>query len=261
MTEEIATTEKPQKIAGTNGKEPRERSSIQFPYADLNTAVQLAKTLYQNAGDRADLDQLSAWLGHQAVDGGAFGIKVATARTFGLVETEGKRILLTPLGRQIVNPSQEKQARATAFLNVPLYKILFDDYRGHLLPPNVGLERVMQEKGVASKQTDRARQTFQRSAEQAGFFELGRDKLVLPGGTPKAVETVPTREQSTPTRAIDYGGGGDPTFVHPFIQGLFQSLPAPGSRWPKQKQERWLDTAKNIFGIIYPIEEDDTSCA
>ncbi len=41
------------------------------------------------------------------------------------------------------------------------------------------LEADMVEVGVASKQKSRARQGFQRSAEQA---KLGKDRLVLPSG-------------------------------------------------------------------------------
>jgi len=35
--------------------------------------------------------------------------------------------------------------------------------------------------GVSEKQKGRARQVFERSAEQAGVFEHGKNKLVMPG--------------------------------------------------------------------------------
>ena len=66
------------------------------------------------------------------------------------------------------------------FLNVPLYKAIFDKYKGGVLPPQAALERDIIGLGVAEKQTGRARQVFERSAEQANFVEHGKDRLVMP---------------------------------------------------------------------------------
>ena len=54
-----------------------------------------------------------------------------------------------------------------------------------MLPPAAALEREMGQLGVASKQTGKARQAFERSAEQAGFFAHGADRLVMPVGLEK----------------------------------------------------------------------------
>ena len=42
------------------------------------------------------------------------------------------------------------------------------------------LERETAQLGVAVKQTDKARQVFERSARQASFFGAGPDRLVRP---------------------------------------------------------------------------------
>jgi hypothetical protein len=47
--------------------------------------------------------------------------------------------------------------------------------------PAASLEREIVELGVAEKQKDKARQVFERSADQAGFFEHGPNRLVMPG--------------------------------------------------------------------------------
>ena len=39
--------------------------------------------------------------------------------------------------------------------------------------------------------------------------------------------------------------------LHPFFQGLLDSLPAPGAEWPPAKREQWLETARNIFALLY----------
>jgi hypothetical protein len=69
-----------------------------------------------------------------------------------------------------VDPQQEREARARAFLSVPLYKAIYDKYKGGVLPPAAALERDVVGLGVAEKQTGRARQVFERSAEQTGFL-------------------------------------------------------------------------------------------
>jgi hypothetical protein len=174
---------------------------------------------------------------------------VSTARVFGLVETNREQISLTALGRQIVNPEREHQARVKAFLNVPLYRAMFDNYRGCPLPRNIAIENEMVRLGVSAKQKEKARQVFQRSAEQAGFFAYGRDKLVMPSGVAVGeapAATPPPADDFRARGATDYGTGGGSggsgrasgpggsgggagsrggTDLHPFIQGLLVTLP------------------------------------
>jgi hypothetical protein len=158
----------------------RDRSTIEFPYLDLDAAVDVARAIYARAGlGVCEIDELAAQM-DQTVSG-AFRLKTGTARTFGLVEKDSRSSFkLSPLGQRIVQATSEAEARATAFLAVPLYKAVFDRYRGHLLPPPRALEREMNAFGVAPRQTDKARQAFERSARQAGFFAQGEDRLVQP---------------------------------------------------------------------------------
>jgi hypothetical protein len=67
--------------------------------------------------------------------------------------------------------------------------------------------------GVAKKQTDKARQTFQRSAQQAGFFAYGQDRLVMPAvgpgmPEPKKDDEVKPDEQQRKKTTDDGNGGG-----------------------------------------------------
>lgn len=45
--------------------------------------------------------------------------------------------------------------------------------------------------------------------------------------------------------------GDDVSQLHPFFQGLLEALPEPGSEWPPAKREQWLETARNIFALLY----------
>jgi hypothetical protein len=271
VVEELATNGQPDSLedaeplsSAGSGKRTIQRSTIQFPYGDLDDAVVVAKAIYDGGGQSCALHQLAPWMGHDSVSSGAFRLKLATARIFGLVDVTREWLTLTPLGRRIVDPHTERQARAEAFLHVPLYRDFFERYKGMLLPRDVALEREMAALGVASKQTDKARQAFQRSADQAGFFSHGRDRLVMPSvGTAGAVSSTansplppanpppaPPAQRDRPGHYGD-GGGGEPPKRHPFIQGLFETLPDAGADWPPEAQRDWLDTAEQVFKLIY----------
>jgi hypothetical protein len=42
-----------------------------------------------------------------------------------------------------------------------------------------------------------------------------------------------------------------PPDLHPFFCGLLETLPEPGMDWPSASREQWLETARNIFGLLY----------
>lgn len=164
---------------GENGDGRRNiRSTIAFPYSGLADAEQIADALHRR-GDSATVDEIAAEL-NQTTSSGSFRTKMATARVFGAIDVRRGQATLTPLGKRLVDPDKSKQARVEAFLHVPLYKQLYEAYKGHQLPGNAGIENRMAQFGVSSKQTEKARQALQKSAELAGFYESGRDRLVKP---------------------------------------------------------------------------------
>lgn len=244
------------KVEPITDKQPgqaRTQSTIEFPYLDEENAVEIATGVHEVGGSGCDWDQLAAHL-KQAAQGGGFRLRMICAKQFGLVTYDRGKIALTSLGLRVVDPQQQRAAKVEAFLQVPLYKAVYDKFRGGTLPPLAGLEREMQALGVAPKQADKARQAFQRSAKYAGFFEFGADRLVLPknatpagnGETPKADQALdPAKNPSTG------GGDGGGSGLHPFIQGLLQKLPPPDSEWPVEARARWLTTASNIFSLMY----------
>ncbi len=63
---------------------------------------------------------------------------------------------------------------------------------------------------------------------------------------PAAVRDDPPASPTAPTIRGDVVGQ-----LHPFFQGLIEALPPPGADWPLAKREQWLETARNIFGLIY----------
>ncbi len=233
----------------------RERSTIAFPYNDLDNAISVASALHENAGLSCETESLAAYMNQSAMSG-AFRLNTSTARIFGLVETERGHVNLTELGRRIVDPAQEEQARAEAFLAVPLYSAIYEKYKGHMLPPTAALEREMAALGVSSKQTNKARQAFDRSAQQAGFFNHGKDRLVIPSFHRGAAAPEPERSDPKPTQTLKTGGGGGGHGDLPyFILGLLEKLPGEGEEWPIAERQRWLQTAINAFDLMYSGNE------
>lgn len=230
----------------------RQRGAVSFPYYDLGDAEKVAQAAWDIAGaGPAPLDALMAKLGHTTIQSGGFRGKTSAARLFGLTRTSGLTLTLTELGQQIVQAPTRDKARVDAFLRVPLFRAMYDKYRGNSLPGETGLESEMVNLGVTPKQKGRARQGFQRSAEQAGFFRAGRDKLIAPTfGTvppkPKSEEEPSEKETPPPPR-------GNAVSDEPLIQGLFEKLPSPGV-WPEAQRDSWLEAAKVIFGLVYQNE-------
>lgn len=241
----------------------RERSSIEFPYMSLEEAMNVAKAVHATTGSGVcHADQLAAAMNLSMASSG-FRVRLSTAKMFGLIESErgSGGVRLTDLGHKIVDGDQERAAKVEAFLNVPLYKQLVDMHRGKPLPPPPALERMMAELGVAKKQTDRARQTFDRSAQSAGFFEFGRDKLVMPAvagavstAGPATPPEVPARE--VPAIVHDSVGTGDP-----LIDALIKKLPAVGKQWPASDRKTWLTMISMAFDLAYGAASESKTAA
>ena len=242
-----------------DGDKTRQRSTIEFPYHDLDNAIKVANAIHSNAGTKCSVNQLAAYL-KQSSSSGAFRMRLSAARIFSLVETEkrGGDINLTTLGLQILDPKLSDQARAKAFLTVQLYSAIYEKYKSKMLPPAKALEKEIEAFGVAPKQKSAARQAFERSARQAGFFAHGEDRLVEPASRNDLPQQQQAGSEQPEKMAPSRSKSGDSvgTELHPFIQGLVQELPAPNSNWPLNERVRWLQAATNIFPLIYSDDND-----
>jgi hypothetical protein len=133
---------------------------------------------------------------------------------------------------------------------------MYEQFKGHALPPAPAIERQVGQLGVSPKQKERARQTFMKSATYAGFIDASSGRFVKPG--------IATRDEPPPDKP-DEGkkrnngsDGGGPSDLHPFVQGLLKELPKAGDIWPEEQRKLWLDTAASIFKMIY--KDDEPRC-
>jgi hypothetical protein len=241
----------------------REQSKISFPYDDLDGAAAIARAIHELHGSECQTEQIAAHL-KQSPKSSSFRAQVSSAKVFALVSGGQGTVALTKLGSFICDQQQEKAARVDAFLAVELYKAIYEKFKGIALPPDNGLEAAMVTLGVARKQKERARQVFKRSAQQAGFFHFGNDRLVLPAikaSAAAAAAIIPegANENKQPpdnSERRNGGGGSDGTGHHPFIQGLLKKLPQADTEWPMDARSKWLEAAIRIFDLMYTDSDD-----
>lgn len=77
------------------------------------------------------------------------------------------------------------------------------------------LEKEFVALGVASPLTDTARRIFERSAEEAGLFEAGRDRLVMPGFVPQDAPVIDSGGEGNGGGTGSGSGGGSQTCLWP----------------------------------------------
>lgn len=234
----------------------RGRSTIEFPYLDLASAVEVVQHVRNVGGTGCDWKQLAVKMG-LAPEGGGFRMRVMTAKTFGLLSYGSGQIQLTDLGIESVEPGREKKAKLDAFMKVPLYKALFDKLNGQTLPPAAAVERMIEQLGVAPKQKDKARQAFMRSAKQAALFEISQDRMSIPPGIGFAQKDSGNGQPRDDAGRNSGGGngGGIGLDLDPLLIALLQKIPAQGEQWPAEKRLRWFKTFAMNVSQVY--DDDD----
>jgi hypothetical protein len=241
----------------TTPKQQRDRSTIRFPYSSLSDVVQVAEVVHHDYGGRCSPDQLAAAL-NQTTSSGSFRIKVSTTQLVGAAEVHRGVLTLTELGRRIADEETRPQALIEAFLNVELYERIYGKYQGGRLPRDAGLESDMVAFGVAPKQASRARQAFQRSADAAGFFWQGRDRLVLPSTAQAGtLGTMTTPDSTVPARTVRESESLRGR--HPLIIGLVKELPPEEESFPDKRREDWLKLAATIFDLLWGKTDSETA--
>lgn len=235
---------------------PREQSTIGFPYFDLEVAISVARAIL-NAGAVAVTREQLAGLMDTTTSSGTFLNKLSATRMFGLISMSQGKVELTELGSSILDTEDKRvrKARADAFLNVPLFRRTYEEFRGRQLPPRpLPLEHAFVKFGVSSKQKGAARLAFDKSAAQAGFFPNGNDRLIEPiiagGPIPRPSVTMEPQDALPPAR-IEQSARPEMAALHPFVKGLIDALPEPGTNWAIEGRTKWLQAAANNFDLMY----------
>lgn len=242
--------------ATTTEESKRFRSELSFPYSDLESVIDLTQTLHSKAGTSCETDELAAWM-NQSATGGTFRTRLSAAKMFGLIDTGQGRVTLTQLGRDALNGSGvERAARVEAFLRPDLFRLMYEQNKGNALPPPAAVERQMEQFGISPKQKERARQTFQKSAQYAGFIDAATGRFIKPGIGAAPRDDASVAQDNPVKPGGGGGGGGDPPAIDPIIQGLLSRLPKSGDVWPEADRKLWLELLAGSFKLIYRDKDD-----
>jgi len=188
-------------------------SGTKFAAYSLADSIALAKAIHDKGGGSATHDQLAAFLGYKSAHNGAYLDRLASAKLYGLVEGDGRQLRLTDRAQGILMPVYPELVRPVlleAFFAVPLFKAVFDEYRGKELPPEFGLKNALRTQfGVTAGRTDVAYRSLMDSADQAGLFEIkgSRTQLIVPSAPSRRSAPAPEEERRDDLAETKLGGG------------------------------------------------------
>ena len=235
------TTNTDQDVAPqTKPKQTRQRSTVPFAYIDLEDVMAVAAAIHDNVGTGdCDEHQLAVWLRKSPKSSG-FRILLSTARLFGLIETDGSgRSKLSPVGKMAVDPAQAREAKAKAFLTVPLYSVVFEAYKGGVLPPAASRARTCS--NGRRRKTDAYRKAGFRAISSIRRIFRARQRSIgyagnCTGWSADSLKSEASDQNFGGGGKAGGGGGDDVPPRHPLIEGMFLSLPLMGNHGPSTRR-------------------------
>lgn len=229
------------------------------PYFDLDASIKVAEVIHNKGGGACTPDQLAHWLDYSTIRSGTYLTRVSSAnKHFGLIDVEGDRLVVTERANKILSPVMPEDAinaKADAFLAVPLFGKVYEEFRGRGIPPEVGLKNLFQSKyKMVPDRAAAAVRIFMSSAQQAGLLTADRSRLIRPATSATAAPKPENKEEQPAPEKPKGGGGSDGGTggVHSAIIGLLRELPPPGSPWPGKK--RFKEAFMATLDFIYPEE-------
>ncbi len=197
-------------------KRTRVVSGVRFPVYSLLDSLEVARAIHDKGGGIASNEQLAVFLRYRGSNNGSYLARVAAARMFDFVMGEGSRLTITPRAQTILMPvykEQVEQGLLDAFMGVPLYKDVYDEYLGKDLPTPFGMTNALRTRfGVAPSRVDPALRALMESADQAGLFKTkgSRTQLIIPTISRPPTTRDDRRDEPTndPSEQERDGGGG-----------------------------------------------------
>ncbi len=192
-------------------------NGVRLPRVNLANVIEVLEKAYQH-GRSPSITQVSAAL-DQSLKSGAFRTRMAAAAHFGLVDAARGRVQITDLGMRVLDDDLRPAALAEAWMQVPVFKALFDRFDGNRLPPSSGVEAELKILGVPAKNVALARRVLISSAETAGILNAARDRLVEPTFRPTPTPSLSAEDEPvhSPARSrfadtapveLDFGDAG-----------------------------------------------------
>lgn len=254
------------------GGRTKPKSGVSYPYYDLRASIEVAKTIHNKAGGSCTREQLAPLLNYSGVKNGGFLTRLSAAKMFGLVEEDSQGLRVTDRAQSILSPvmpDESKRAKVDAFLAVELFQKVYEKFKGQALPADVGLKNLLQTAHqIVPDRVAPALRVLKESADEAGFFSSGRDRLVMPifagkREKPPAHNPPPNDEgggkggNAGGASGGGAGGDGSDKDIDPAIYGLIRRLPAVGTPMPKKKRDDLVNAFTALVTFLYPEQENE----
>lgn len=167
----------------TSPTSPKKRG-VAFPQLSLEAAVEAIVAMGQHGADHSQ-DAAAAYLGHSTTNSGAYRVKLAALRDWGLIKRGDKeRVILSDLAKDLVMEAPD-HARArslllAAFGSCRVFEQLYEDSAKNI-PQDLGRFRnvVVMRHNVATDQADRFIDCFVNSAGYAGLAKVEGNQVTL----------------------------------------------------------------------------------
>jgi hypothetical protein len=180
----------------------RKRSAA-HPRTTLQEAEDFARIVFDMGVTGCDPDNVAKKYGYSAAKNGSFNLLRATAKQFGLIDSDARTISVSqkwiPVFHHDDEPRQLQEARQHAMRQPDLYKMLIEEYSGRQLPPIEKLARelhIHQKYGILKDAADVAARVFYESASFAGLIDE-KNYFRLPADTDMSLTFNDTEGQST----------------------------------------------------------------
>ena len=256
-----------------DGRSAVGRSGITSPYFDLVASIAVAKIIQQQGAGTSSSQQLAQWLGYKSTNSGTYATRLSAAtKHFGLIENSGDIFGLTERAKNILSPAMPEDvmaAKIEAFLAVPLFARVYEQFRGSQLPPEAGLKNLfLNTYKILPDRVAQAVRVFLNSAEQAGFFSSNGDRLRLASPTVKQKSLLhaehfnnqnPVLSRSATIASAKQDAGDESKAsdsVDPALISLLHKLPVAGKAWTASEQTRFLTALTHTIQFLYPTEDN-----
>lgn len=167
---------------------------IDYPRASLRNAIQLAEAVDGFAGS-CSAELAAEQLGKKIT--GAFSAQIGAAVKYGLIDSKGGKLTVTPLYREYklaYTPEEAASYLREALLSPPMFKEIYGKFKGQKLPIVYFEKMLIREFGVSQDMGSRVAGYFLDGAKQVGL--LNNENFLVPDLAPSDGGELQSDEKS-----------------------------------------------------------------
>jgi hypothetical protein len=168
---------------------------IDYPRASLRAALQLAEAVDGFAGS-CSVELAAEQLGKKV--SGAFSAQIGATAKYGLIESKGGKLTICPLYRNYklaYTPEESAKYLREALLSPPLFKDIYDRFKGQRLPIAHFEKMMIREFQVPEEIASRVAGYFLDGAKQCGL--LSSDNFLAAEGSIAEEDAIATEENGS----------------------------------------------------------------